>query len=301
MKYLLYFIIFIAARNVNSQTILPPFLAVNHKKSTDWSPSDVTLSSWIDASDSENYTASGTTLTGVTDKSGVSSLEVNGTPTIISGELNGLNVFDFSGTSENIMNDISGGYISHTDGSGNHWAIGVFLADNVNNKRDSFWSFHTTTSPVRDYSISSATSSNSWPGEIDLDGLSNNSNRISSSMGNGQDWYTSASIDNWHIVVAIFNKTGNLISVRLNGSYVVNVSDYDNSIQTNQELRLMRNRGSVHLDGRLAEFFSVKDIPGTGGTDISDVEKAEGYLAHKWGLTGNLLVTHPYKSSAPSN
>ena len=296
MRYLLFFIISVSTRNVNSQTILPSFSAVYHKKAVDWSPSDVTLSGWVDASDSENYTASGTTLTGVTDKSGTSSFNVNGTPTIVSAGLNSLSVFDFSGTSENIM---SASYISHTDGSGNHWAIGVFLADNVNNKRDSFWSFHTTTSPVRDYSISSATSSNSWPGEIDLDGLSNN--RISSTMGNGQDWSTSASIDNWHIVVAIFNKTGNRIQVRLNGSFVVNVSDYDNSIQTSQELRLMRNRGSVHLDGRVAEFFSVKDIPGTGGTDISDVEKAEGYLAHKWGLTGNLPVTHPYKNSAPSN
>ena len=296
MRYLLYFIIFISARNVNSQTSLPSLSGIHHKKSTDWSPSDVTISGWIDASDSENYTASGTTLTGVTDKSGTSSFNVNGTPTIVSAGLNSLSVFDFSGTSENIM---SASYISHTDGSGNHWAIGVFLADNVNNKRDSFWSFHTTTSPERDYSISSATSSNSWPGEIDLDGLSNN--RISSTMGNGENWSSSASMDNWHIVVAIFNKTGNRIQVRLNGSFVVNVSDYDNSIQTSQELRLMRNRGSVHLDGRVAEFFSVKDIPGTGGTDISDVEKAEGYLAHKWGLTANLPVTHPYKSSAPTN
>ena len=296
MRYLLFFIISVSTRNVNSQTILPSFSAVHHKKAVDWSPSDVTISGWIDASDSENYTASGTTLTGVTDKSGTSSFNVNGTPTIVSAVLNSLSVFDFSGTSENIM---SASYISHTDGSGNHWAIGVFLADNVNNKRDSFWSFHTTTSPERDYSISSATSSNSWPGEIDLDGLSNN--RISSTMGNGENWSSSASMDNWHIVVAIFNKTGNRIQVRLNGSFVVNVSDYDNSIQTSQELRLMRNRGSVHLDGRVAEFFSAKDIPGTGGTDISDVEKAEGYLAHKWGLTGNLPVTHPYKSSAPSN
>ena len=296
MRYLLCFIISIAASNVNSQTVLPSLSGIHYKKSTDWSPSDVTISGWIDANDSENYTASGTTLTGVTDKSGTSSFNVNGTPTIVSAGLNSLSVFDFSGTSENIM---SASYISHTDGSGNHWAIGVFLADNVNNKRDSFWSFHTTTSPERDYSISSATSSNSWPGEIDLDGLSNN--RISSTMGNGENWSSSASMDNWHIVVAIFNKTGNRIQVRLNGSFVVNVSDYDNSIQTSQELRLMRNRGSVHLDGRVAEFFSVKDIPGTGGTDISDVEKAEGYLAHKWGLSGNLPVAHPYKSSAPSN
>ena len=296
MRYLLCFIISIAASNVNSQTVLPSLSGIHYKESTDWSPSDVTISGWIDANDSENYTASGTTLTGVTDKSGTSSFNVNGTPTIVSAGLNSLSVFDFSGTSENIM---SASYISHTDGSGNHWAIGIFLPDQVNNKRDSFWSFDTNTSPLRDYSISSATSSNSWPGEIDLDGLS--SNRISSTMGNGENWSSSASIDNWHIVVAIFNKTGNRIQVRLNGSFVVNVSDYVNSIQTRQELRLMRNRGSVHLDGRVAEFFSVKDIPGTGGTDISDVEKAEGYLAHKWGLTGNLPVTHPYKSSAPSN
>lgn len=31
----------------------------------------------------------------------------------------------------------------------------------------------------------------------------------------------------------------------------------------------------------------------------SDREKLEGYLAHKWGLTGNLPVSHPYKSTAP--
>ena len=158
--------------NVNSQTILPSFSAV-HKKNQIGLPSDVSISAWIDASDSENYTTSGSNLAGVTDKSGTSSFNVNGTPTIVSAGLNNLSVFDFSGTSD----IISASYISHTDGSGNHWAIGVFLPDQVNNKRDSFWSFDTDTSPIRDYSISSATSSNSWPGEIDLDGLS--SNRIS--------------------------------------------------------------------------------------------------------------------------
>ena len=41
------------------------------------------------------------------------------------------------------------------------------------------------------------------------------------------------------------------------------------------------------------------DLPGTGGTDITDVEKAEGYLAHKWGVTSLLPADHPYKSSSP--
>jgi hypothetical protein len=53
------------------------------------------------------------------------------------------------------------------------------------------------------------------------------------------------------------------------------------------------------MSGRMAEFFTVADVPGTGGTDITDFEKAEGYLAHKWGLTSSLPVSHPYKSVAP--
>lgn len=65
------------------------------------------------------------------------------------------------------------------------------------------------------------------------------------------------------------------------------------------DVRMMRNRGGVHLDVRMAEYFHVAGAPGTGGTDITDVQKAEGYLAHKWGLTANLPVSHPYKSSAP--
>ena len=166
MRFLLYFIIFIAARNVNSQTILPSFSAVHNKKS-DWLPSDVSISAWIDASDSENYKRSGTLLETVTDKSGTySSIKVKGDPTT-----------------------------------------------------NSF-------SPV---------------------------------------------------------------------------NDYDNSLQTNQQLRLMRNRSSVECKGKFAEFFAVADIPGSGSTDISDIEKAEGYLAHKWGLEGNLPDDHPYKNTAPTN
>ena len=83
MRFFLIISISVVARNVNSQTILPSFSAVHNQKSVDWTPSNVTSSGWVDASDSESYTTSGTTLTGVTDKSGVSSLEVNVTPTII--------------------------------------------------------------------------------------------------------------------------------------------------------------------------------------------------------------------------
>ena len=71
-------------------------------------------------------------------------------------------------------------------------------------------------------------------------------------------------------------------------------------MNTTADFRLMRNRASVELAGKAAEFFWVAGPTGTGGTDISNVEKAEGYIAWKWGLQGNLPVSHPYKNAAPT-
>lgn len=262
-----------------------------------WSPSTgITPVVWIDASDSENYTTSGTTLTGVTDKAGTYTMNINNTPTVISSGLNGLSVFDFDGSNEYIQ---SNSYESQVDGNGNHWAIGLFLADTVDGTKDSFWSYETNQTPKRDYAVSSGASNNTWPGELDLDALS--TDRISSTIGNKQDWNSSISMDSWHIVVAIFNKTGNQILQRVDGANIFTpVNDYDNSLSENQELRLMRNRASQELDGQFAEFFAVADLPGTGGTDISDVEKAEGYLAHKWGLASILPSDHAYKTNPPN-
>jgi len=147
--------------------------------------------------------------------------------------------------------------------------------------------------------LSSGNSSNSWPGELDLDGLA--FNRISSTIGNLESWNSKSLTRNqYHIVSCWFNKTGNQIGVRVDGSNAFTpVNDYDNEIQTRQQLRLMRNRSSQELDGKLAEFFAVANIPGTSGTDLTHLTKAEGYLAHKWGLESSLPSSHPYKTSAP--
>jgi len=264
-----------------------------------WDPAnDITPAIWVDASDATSYTTSGSTVTAVTDKAGNYSFTVNGTPTVVSSALNSLPVFDFLATSNEDFTTTS--EQAQTDGSGNHWAIGVFLIDSVNDNQDSLWSVENNTvssGSKRDYAISAGNAS-AFNGELDLDGLS--SNRISSTIGNKQDFDSGLSLDNYHIVSVIFNKTGNQIALRTNGSDAFTpVNDYDNAINQNQDVRIMRNRSNERTDGRVAEFFTVAGAPGTGGTDITDVQKAEGYLAHKWGLTGNLPVSHPYKSSAP--
>ena len=254
--------------------------------SSSWDPStDITPALWYDASDTSSYTLSSSTLNTVTDKAGNFTVSVDGSPTRISSGLNSLNVWDFDGN-ESIMTG-SGPYAS----SGNHWAIGVFQYHATDSTKDSFFSADGS----RTYAVSSSQSNNTWTGEIDYDG----SNSIVSGVAKNT-FTTSISINTWVIVSIVFNKTGNQIFGRLNGTTRTSIDSYNLSIDTNaSDVRMMRNRSGVKLDGRMAEYFHVAGAPGTGGTNISDVEKAEGYLAHKWGLTANLPVSHPYKTTAP--
>ena len=82
-----------------------------------------------------------------------------------------------------------------------------------------------------------------------------------------------------------FNKSGNQIGVRVDGTNgFTPVNDYDNSLQTNQELRLMRNRSSQELDGKLGEFFAKGDIPGTSGTDLTHLIKSRRLSCTQMGI-----------------
>jgi len=261
-----------------------------------WDPStDISPAVWLDASDSGYYllnVPSGTTVTGVADKAGNAVVTVTGLPDV-ANTLDGKTVFTFTSGEDLTTNEIA------QASSGNHWAVGVFQWNQINDTQDSFWSTETTSSPKRDYAVSSSNAS-AFNGELDLDALS--SNRISSTIGNAQDFDSPGAVpqDTWVIIGAIFNKTGNQISVRVDGTSLFAINGYDNSLQTNMDLRIFRNRSNERMQGRMAEFFTVADVPGTGGTDITDFEKAEGYLAHKWALTGILPGGHPYKSSAPT-
>jgi len=258
-----------------------------------WDPStDITTAIWFDASDTGSYTLSGSNVTAVTDKAGNATITINGTPNV-STTLDSKNTFTFVPDEDFTTNEVA------QASSGNHWAIGVMQWNTRNDSQDSFWSTENNSGSVfskRDYAISAGVSN--FDGELDLDGLV--TNRISSTIGNKQDFVSGIAQNTWVIIGAIFNKTGNQIAVRVDGDNAFTpVNDYDNSLNTNMDLRIFRNRANERMGGKMAEFFTVADVPGTGGTDISEFQKAEGYLAHKWGIESVLPAGHPYKSSAP--
>lgn len=54
---------------------------------------------------------------------------------------------------------------------------------------------------------------------------------------------------------------------------------------------------SSRFNGDINELVLVHD----GDLDLSDLEKIEGYLAHKWEIAANLPSDHPYKTLPPTN
>ncbi len=252
------------------------------------------LQLWIDASDTSSYVVgSGNNLSSLNDKTGNNTLGFSGTPQRASNALNMMPAFYANG-SESIQTENGSGDSANstvTDGYGNHWAIGVVRFESTNASKDSFWSFNGT---GRTYAYSAGASNNTWPGEIDYDGGNTISNGIAKN-----EFTVNIARYTFAIVSIIFNKSGNQIFGRINGTTRTSQDDYDNNIASVAQARFFRNRGNIRLEGYIAEYFHVADIPGTGGTNIDDVLKAEGYLAHKWGMTSSLPVSHPYKNSAP--
>ena len=135
-----------------------------------WSPADITTAFWIDASDTSSYTLSGSNVTAVTDKAGNATISVGGTPNI-NTSLNGKNTFHFQ---QNNDEDLTTNEFLQAS-SGNHWAVGVFQWNSVDDTKDSFWSTENNTvnavTNKRDYAVSAGNSSQ-FNGELDLDSLS---------------------------------------------------------------------------------------------------------------------------------
>ena len=265
----------------------------------DWKPSMLgnDLRMWLNPSDTSTTTFQpGTnTLTSITDASSVgTTININNTPTQSTEDNKEIIVFDHA--SNQFLSTSSFGIANN----GNHWAAFAGEIASVNNTKDSIWSFDTTLSPARDYAIS-AGNVNDFEGELDLDGLS--TNRISSTAGNKIDFTAQTPIqpNTKFMLLCYFDKSRSEIGVRVNGNNAFTPeTDYDNNLKTTAGMNIFRNRGSQTFGGKLFEFMVSQGQPGIGSGNKLYIEQAEGYLAHKWGLTSNLPVSHPYKNTAPT-
>ncbi len=261
-----------------------------------FSPTSIpNLAGWYDASDTTSYIKSGTSITGISSQGNYGdNLGVIGNSRPVAGtQQNGLNCLYFGGSTafENSSTD------ALVDSGGYHFAVGTFRPMVVNASKDSLWSLDA----YRDYAISANASTQFW-GEVDLGNGVGSSGVLGpiSTVNRENSWiiYTVAfSYEmGWREITQFLNGDAFNFSSNQQITYMSG-----NNLDVNQKLRIMANRGgNKKLAGRFGELLLFNGNSSGFYNSFIWSRKAEGYLAWKWGLQGNLPSSHPYKNNPPT-
>jgi hypothetical protein len=106
---------------------------------------------------------------------------------------------------------------------------------------------------------------------------------------------TPVSFDSYHLYTLHFDKNASTFSSWVNGS-PQNVAIPDPyTLADKQKITIMGNRENTTktIGGKMAEVIFIREI-----NDLAR-KKIEGYLTHKWGITGSLPSNHPHRFSRP--
>jgi len=229
-----------------------------------WTPAKLSTELWLDASDSGTITESSGAVSQWADKSGnennVSQANSSLQPLTNTNTLNSKNVIYFDGS--DLMNATFEATLTQPNS-----VFAVFKRKNL----DSFLfdgvndiNRHTFTFYLADSKYFSFA---------------------------GSLLFGSVSDTNAHMMGSVYNSNSSEI-------FIDGTSDAKGDVGTQDMDGITlggRYNGQQYYDGDIAEIIVVDDI-----LSESDRQKLEGYLAHKWGLEGNLPALHPYKSSPPT-
>ena len=250
-----------------------------------WTPASITTALWLDAADGSTFTfSSGTTVSDWASKSGgytftqsdnakrpLRSGTVNGLPTVVFDGGDGMSVANFNLTAAGqqasffaVLTAASGGdqiILEHTSNYGVSNGAFIVIRTSANNLGLARFQDGNLYSTF-DTTGTITTSAKVFTGTIDG---TLSTNEISGFLdGDGA------------------------------GTRVINSNT--NTDFVNATLFLgARNNASLFLNGQICEVGIIPSVVST-----LDRQKLEGYLAHKWGLTANLPVDHPYKTVGPT-
>jgi hypothetical protein len=247
------------------------YLAFETAETALWTPTRISTSLWLDASDTSTITHSSNSVTEWRDKSGnnlhLSPVLGETGPTANTIQQNSLNVLDFNGDcleNSNFSHNISSAiYIAFLVELDSLFTNQYFLwagTDNTNNRCG-----------IRKRSN----------GVVEIFGRLSNGNTTFVQFGD-------PGRGSFNILVAKIH--GSNGAVYLNGSQI----NTGNSGAAN-----LNTFNLGHAEGETQNFVG-KFAEVVAFTDGNDLQKIEGYLAHKWGIDGNLDSLHPYALSAPT-
>ena len=133
-------------------------------------------------------------------------------------------------------------------------------------------------------------------------------------FGTSDGTSTGTSSADWHVHVGLLNWTNGSFEYRIDGTTkgtatyasgsgnTPNTAISDDADYSRVVIGITQRNsatfGKVPNGTRIGELLCF--AKGSGTFSNADLEKVEGYLAHKWGLSLNLPVGHPYKNDAPT-
>jgi 6-phosphogluconolactonase (cycloisomerase 2 family) len=109
---------------------------------------------------------------------------------------------------------------------------------------------------------------------------------------------TARIVDTWFLEVGQADYANAQANHWTNGTQDLTGAAFQTAGNTSDTNPLSVNVFGPPLAAAGAEIAEAIAIEGTLSSD--DRQKLEGYLAHKWGLTANLPVDHPYKTTPPT-
>jgi hypothetical protein len=245
-----------------------------------FSPADITTLLWLDAADSSTLTVAGGVVSQWADKSGNDrhAGQTVGTdqPALNAGALNGLDVLSFDGTDDTLFGD--------------------WTTDEVDLTSTVFMVFRVAAGEV------------AWERLLVL--MADTTNRVQLQVICQDTDYLGVARNYEHV--------GGFASPF--GNWRVGVFHHDppvdngGAIYTDGELLTTKQDGTTYagtggttngqyvIGSRIGEKFCQFDVAEIlvvpGGDDPTLRQKIEGYLAHKWGLDGNLVASHDHKAEA---
>ena len=233
---------------------------------TNWTPAQITTELWFDAADSSTITTAGGSVSAWNDKSGNARNATQATaanqPTHSTTGFNGLPGITFSAVNQNLVH-----------GSGTTAAVTLVAVYRTNAFQLQYNTVISTTTNLL---------------------LARNfSGRIGSYGGGDINSTVSYVVGQTVMVIVEDDNTGGTKTFWINGSasgtYTQNPAGQSpgtiGGFDPNNDRSLIT----------VAECLALPGIPTTTNRQL-----VEGYLAHKWALTGSLPANHPYKTTAPT-
>jgi hypothetical protein len=238
------------------------------KPAEPWTPANTTTTLWLDAADASTTSVTSGKLLSWTDKSSSgnkSATAISTGPNFLPNALNGLPVIEFTAAAAQAMS-----LASAVDSFNATIAI---VARHDSNTIGQIFSHSTLNRQIRFESTG---------GEVALGGAAPGASMISAGQTTGV----------YYIITINAPNAGGQIFI--NGTDVTASGNASaSSYLFNQIGR--RSTGLEPLNGKIAETFWM---PTSNNTTLR--QKAEGYLADRWGLAPDLSADHPYKAAAPT-